>query len=100
MYNKFRKQQAQSFREIIKEVLQDFEIDTTLKEKDLIKAWPQVTGPMFTRYTSNLEVRNRILFVTLKSSIVRNELMMAKVQLIHALNNHMKEEVIRDIIFR
>lgn len=95
-----RKHNTQKFREIIEEALKDFQVDETLKEKELIRAWPVVTGPMFTRYTSKLAIQNRVLYVKLESSIVRNELMMAKEQLKDALNKHVKYEVIKDIVFR
>lgn len=100
MRKSFRKHDTQKFREIIEEALRDFQVDEKLKEKQLIKAWPEVTGPMFTRYTSKLAIQNKILYVKLESSIVRNELMMAKDQLKNALNKHVNYEVIKDIVFR
>jgi predicted nucleic acid-binding Zn ribbon protein len=52
------------------------------------------------RYTKNLIIRNQVLFVELKSPVVRQELMMQREELIRKLNKETGATVITDIKFR
>jgi hypothetical protein len=65
-----------------------------------VEAWKDVVGPTITRYTSNLYIKNQILYVHLSSSVLRQELMMGRDMLVRNLNNHVGAQVIVNIIFR
>ena len=86
----------------IKQLLQEFikenQLDSKLKEKRVISLWTEVLGPL-AKSTENIYIKNKILFVELKSSVVRNELSMRKSTLIKVLNERVGETVITDIIF-
>ena len=57
-------------------------------------------GPTITRYTTNLYIRNQVLYVHLSSSVVRQELLMARSMLVRNLNARVGSQVIVDIVFR
>lgn len=87
------------------EVLADFfRENRELHEKILItrveKAWSEVLGPMVMQYTSNLYVRNRVLYVSLTSSVLRNELTLSRERLIRSLNEHAGGSVIDNLVIR
>jgi predicted nucleic acid-binding Zn ribbon protein len=65
-----------------------------------VEAWKDVVGPTIARYTSNLYIKNQILYVHLSSSVLRQELMMGRDMLVRNLNNHVGAQVIVNIIFR
>ncbi len=88
----------------IKEALDLFlEENTALTEKlaenRLIKSWGRILGPISERYTSNIYIRNRILYVQLSSSVLKSELMMCREKLVSRLNEAVGREVIGDIVF-
>lgn len=95
-----RKSNTQKIFDIIKDSLKDMNIERKMKEVGLVKSWEEVVGKTITRYTRNLYIKDEILFVTLKSSVVRNELYMIKDGLIKALNEKAGEQMIKDIIFK
>ena len=66
----------------------------------LIQAWKDVVGPAITKYTSNLYIKNQILYVHLTSSVLRQELMMGRDLLVKNLNKQVGAQVIVNIIFR
>ena len=68
-------------------------------EARLIAAWPEVLGPL-AKPTDELYIKNKVLFVRLSSSVIRNELSMMRSTLVRRLNEKTGEEVITDIIFR
>jgi predicted nucleic acid-binding Zn ribbon protein len=95
-----RRNNTQNIGEVIKELLKELRIDDKLKEVGIINSWEEVLGEKISRSTSKLFVKNKVLFVYLKSSVVRNELMMLKSGIIKALNEKAGSNVIEDIVFR
>ena len=75
-------------------------LETPLNEYRLINAWSKVLGPAVQSYTKNLQIHNQVLFVTLTSSVLRQELLMNRKTLVHKLNDYVKAQVITDIVFR
>ena len=69
-------------------------------ENHLISAWAPTVGEYIASKTSNIYIKNRTLFVSVDSSVVRNELLMAKAMLIKKLNEDSESDIIDDIIFR
>ena len=95
-----RKKNAQSLKDIMEELVVEQNLDTRLNEMQLISIWPEVTGKVIGNYTTNLFVRNRVLYVSLSSSVVRSELQMHRKKLIELLNVKTGADVIDQIIFR
>jgi hypothetical protein len=75
------------------------QVGRKLLETRLINSWEKVLNPAILRYTTQLFIQNRRLYVKINSSIVKSELMMRREQLIRDLNSQTGETVITDIIF-
>jgi hypothetical protein len=75
-------------------------LERGLAEYRLMKSWKDLLGVTVAKKTKSLRVRNRKLFVTLYSSVVRNELEMIKETLIPRLNEAAGMDVIDDIVIR
>ena len=71
-----------------------------LGENQIISAWAPTVGEFIASKTSNIYIKNRVMFVKIDSSVVRNELMLAKAMLIKKLNESGGSSTIDDIIFR
>jgi predicted nucleic acid-binding Zn ribbon protein len=69
-----------------------------LAENRLIDSWTAVLGHSISRFTSHLYIKNRILYVKLTSSVLKNELMLSREQLIKRLNGAVNRNVIDNII--
>ena len=61
-------------------------LEKGLAEYRLMKSWKDLLGITVAKKTKSLRIQNRKLFVTLHSSVVRNELSMIKESLIPKLN--------------
>jgi hypothetical protein len=70
-----------------------------LAETRLMDSWEKVLGSTVLRYTANMFIKNRRLYVKLNSSVVKNELMMCREKLIKNLNKEAGAQVIDDINF-
>ena len=94
-----RRTNTVSIAQVINEALGDYKIGGKLKEARLIAAWSEVLGPL-SKPDDKLYINNKVLFASLSSSVIRNELYMMRSTLIQRLNEHVGEEVITDIVFR
>jgi hypothetical protein len=95
-----RRSNTQNISDVVSELLKELHIDHKLKEIRLINSWEEILGKNVARATTNLFIKNRTLFVSLKSSVVRNELMMLKTGIIKALNDKAGEMLIDEIILK
>lgn len=90
---------------MIGEVLRDiFEENTEMYEKILEirakRAWGVVLGDMVMQYTRNLYVKDKVLYVSLTSSVLRNELTLCRERLVKSINDYARSTVIREIVIR
>ena len=95
-----RKRNTESLRDIIGQVLKTNHLDKQLNEKRLIEAWPKVLGENIMKYTSDLYIKNKVLYVSLNSSVLRHDLFISREEIKTSLNKNVGAEVINNIIFR
>jgi hypothetical protein len=95
-----RKSNTQPLGEVIHDYLKALDIDNKLQEIRLIDSWPNIVGIAVAKKTDRLYLKNRVLFVYLNSSIVRNELLRIREGLIKALNDKAGLKLIDDIVLR
>ncbi len=95
-----RKRNTESLKEIIGQVLKNNHLDKKLNDKHLIDAWPKILGENIKQYTSELIIKNRVLYVTLSSSVLRHDLFLSREEIKNSLNREVGVEVIKEIIFR
>ena len=85
----------------LKEALQDYikalKMAPKLKEVRLVGSWERVVGKTINRATRDIYIKERKLFVTLNSSVVRNELFNIRELLVKRLNEEVGGDVIDDI---
>ena len=75
-------------------------LERGLAEYRLMKSWKDLLGITVAKKTKSLKIQNRKLFVTLHSSVVRNELSLIKESLIPKLNEAAGMDVIDDVVLR
>jgi len=95
-----RKKNTELLSDVIRQVLGELHLDRPLNEKRLIEAWPKVLGQNIVQYTSDLNIRNRVLYVSLTSSVLRHDLFLSREQIKKSLNDQVGVDVIVDIVFK
>jgi len=85
---------------LLDEFVRANKLEKGLAEHRMKKAWPELLGAAVARNTVNLYVRNRKMFVTLRSSVVRNELNMIRPQIVRRLNEACGYDLIDDLVLR
>ena len=95
-----RRNNAEQIGDVIRKFFRQNGLESPLNEYRLVQAWKDVVGPAITRYTSNLYIKNQILYVHLTSSVLRQELLMGREMLVRSVNEQVGAQVIVNIIFR
>lgn len=85
---------------VILQYLREYGLETPLYEHRLLQAWDKVLGPTVSRYTKEIRIYNQVLFVTITSAALRNELMMRRTELVARLNSEAGAQVITQIVLR
>ncbi|MCF6343005.1 MAG: DUF721 domain-containing protein [Bacteroidales bacterium] len=89
-----------TLKEVISDLLKAYRWGSKLDEVKLVESWEKVVGGIIGKHTVNMNVKNKILYVRLDSSVLRSELHMAKTSIIRSLNKEVGKEVITDIVLR
>ena len=96
-----RKKNTESIGEVLKAFFEENQfLKNKTAESRLITGWASLLGETIASYTSNVYFKNGILYVHLRSSVLRAELMMSKDRLITSLNEYTKTDILKNIIFR
>ena len=64
------------------------------------RLWGELFGPSIAKYTTNIYVKNRVLYVFMSSSVVRSEMLAMRKRLVVTLNEHAGSNVIDDVMIR
>ena len=94
-----RKQKAMPLGEILFQMMREEGLEMPYNAYRLIEAWPEVMGQGIASYTTDLKINNRVLYVNLRSSVIRAELMSGRKNLVHRLNEYVGAQVIENIVF-
>ncbi|MBR1506291.1 MAG: DUF721 domain-containing protein [Prevotella sp.] len=94
----FRRDVVQ-IKDIILKAMREQGLETPLKQKRLVEAWPDVAGPVIARYTLNTYIYNQTLYVRLSNPALRADLSMRRTELTQRLNDVVGEQVITDVRF-
>ncbi len=95
-----RRSNTQSLSEVLKEYIEQNRLDQKLKEVDVVQNWENLLGKTIARYTKNIYIRKRILFVEISSSVVKNELFMMREEICRRINENAGRDVVSKIIFK
>ena len=95
-----RKNNTQKIDEIVQQYLKALGVDGKLREVKLIKSWDDVVGRTIAKATRHIYIKDRKLFIELRSSVIRNELFLIREQLCEVLNKNAGEHVVDEIVLK
>jgi predicted nucleic acid-binding Zn ribbon protein len=69
-------------------------------EARVIRLWSEVVGHTIDQYTTNIFIKNRVLNVSLSSSVARGEILSMRKRIVELLNQKAASDVIDDLFVR
>ena len=94
-----RKTNDKSLKDAIEQMLQVYKIKKRYEETGVIAHWPELVGKSVANRTKEIYIYNKKLFLRIESSVVKNELMLMRSQIIEKINEKAKEILVEDVIF-
>jgi hypothetical protein len=94
-----RKSNDKTLKEAIEQMLQVYKIKRRYDETGIISAWPDLVGKPVANRTRELFISDKKLFLRIESSVIKNELMLMRAQIIDKINDRAKAIIVEEIIF-
>ena len=86
-------------KDAIEQMLNVYKLRKKFDETSLVAAWPEMMGNAIANRTKDIFIRDRKMFVRIESSVIKNELIMMRSNIIDKLNERAGGSVIDEIIF-
>ncbi|MGY8913555.1 MAG: DUF721 domain-containing protein [Flavobacteriales bacterium] len=88
----------------LSEALQEFikvnKLQNGMDKVNVREAWANLMGNGVNNYTTAIELRSETLFVSLSSSVLREELSHGKTKIITMLNEELGKELVKKLVLR
>ncbi len=84
----------------IKQFLNQSRIKGDIQAMQIEEVWGKVMGKTIARYTENIKVINRTLFITTHVAPLKQELLYQKPQIVSRINEALGEKVIDDVVIK
>lgn len=85
---------------VLEKLLKIYRIEGKLREVDIVSSWIELMGGAVAQRTTSIYIKNRILFVHIDSSVMREELATGKELIIQRINERFESPAIDDIWFK
>lgn len=95
-----RKNEDLSMSEALKGFIQKNKLQDGIDKVNAKEAWESLMGNGVNNYTTAVELRNATLYVSLSSSVLREELSLGKSKIINMLNEELGKDLIKKIVLR
>ena len=90
--------EIKNISKIIKEVFSQKHFRIGIDNIKVQEAWLKTMGKNIQKYTFKVVYKRGILYVKLKSSVLKEELTFEKIKVINLLNKELGKEYIKDIV--
>lgn len=87
-----------SLSEALRAFTEENNLKQGLKKLDVRDAWKNLLGPGVATYTQEVHLKDKTLYVTLTSSVLREELGYGKSKIISMINEELGEEAVKELV--
>ncbi len=94
-----RKTNDKTLKDAIEQMMQVYKIKRKFDETGITALWPELVGKSVANRTKELFIRDKKLFLKIESSVIKNELMLVRTQIVANINERSGSDLVEDIIF-
>jgi predicted nucleic acid-binding Zn ribbon protein len=94
-----RKTNDKTLKDAIQQMLQVYKIKRRFDETGVIAYWPELVGKAVANRTKEIFIKDRKLFLRIESSVIKNELLLMRLQIIEKINEQANNNIVEEIIF-
>ncbi|MCW5515828.1 DUF721 domain-containing protein [Muriicola sp. Z0-33] len=89
-----------SLKEVLNEFISTNRLQGGIDKVDVKEAWVKLMGKGVNNYTTAVELRNETLYVSLSSSVLREELSHGRSKIITMLNEELGKDLVKQLVLR
>lgn len=86
--------------DVLKAFIENNKLQSGMDKIDVEKAWKDLMGNGVNTYTKEVILKGTTLYVTLSSSVLREELSHGKQKIISMLNDELRKDVVKELVLR
>ena len=88
-----------SAKELILALFSQNNLEYGIDKVRVKEAWVEIAGIGVVRYTEQVRLQGDKLFITLNNAALKADLSLRKTELVQLINEHLKKEVVKEVIF-
>ncbi|RKW17781.1 MAG: DUF721 domain-containing protein [Capnocytophaga sp.] len=88
-----------SAKELILALFSQNNLEYGIDKVRVKEAWVEIAGIGVVRYTEQVRLQGDRLFITLNNAALKADLSLRKTELVQLMNEHLKKEVVKEVIF-
>lgn len=82
----------------IRKMLEQYKLTRKFDEASLVESWPRLVGPLISKHTTKLYIRDKVLFVRLDSPGIKHDLRFTREKILEVLQQEYGADVVSDIV--
>ncbi len=90
----------QHLKDVLKEMVDTYKLRSKLNQTRIKSMWVELMGTSINRYTTDIRIRAKKLYVTIQSSSLKQELSMGRDKIRTIINEELGEDYIEEVIIR
>ncbi|TLP80588.1 DUF721 domain-containing protein [Maribacter sp. ACAM166] len=89
-----------SMKDALSAFIQKNKLEKGMNKVNAREAWARLMGNGVNNYTTDIELRNDTLFISLSSSVLREELSLGKSKIISMINEEIGKDLVKKLVLR
>ncbi len=86
--------------EALNEFIKENKLQKGMDKVDAREAWANLMGNGVNNYTTGVELKNETLYVSLSSSVLREELSLGKTKIIAMINEELGRDLVKKLVLQ
>lgn len=95
-----KKKNDLTLKEALQDMIRELRLKPHLDEVRIKMLWEKVMGKTIATYTSDIQLRKNVLYLTLLSAPLKQELLFARDKIKARLNEELGEEQVKEVVIR
>ncbi|MCF8714848.1 DUF721 domain-containing protein [Joostella atrarenae] len=95
-----RRNEYRTINDVLKDFVTENKLEKGMDKVDVRNAWQNLMGNGVNNYTTQVQLKQDTLHVSLSSSVLREELSYGKEKIIKMLNEELGKDIVKSIVLR
>jgi len=94
-----KKSEVKPIKQAIQSLLKSYQIDRKFNYATIINDWEKLMGKTVANRTGRIFIKEQKLYVEIQSASLKSDMYYSKKQIIEIINEHIGQEVIKEVVF-